>query len=88
MTLKSIEKFIFTSTEAPSVIRSDGQLEAYVSALLELDQRTDLTEVEDNFAELLSLLIEAYVQLRRSVRVGSSQDGPQEWPAKRDRWPQ
>ena len=82
-----MQPFMFTATGAPSVIRSDEQMLVYVAALLELDERTHLTEAEDNFAELLSLLIEAYVQLYRSPRSGSS-NSYGDSPTKRDVWRQ
>ena len=66
-----IRKYIFNEMGAPKVISSDAQLEEYVSALLELDQHSELTEAEENFAELLILLIEAYVARRDLVRSGS-----------------
>lgn len=55
-----MEEFIFRDTGAPKIIRSDLQLKEYVTALLELDRRGHLTAAEQNFAELLILLIEAY----------------------------
>ncbi len=53
---------MFSDTGAPCIITSDRQLETYVSALLELDRRGYLTISEQNFAELLSVLIESYVE--------------------------
>jgi hypothetical protein len=66
-----IREYIFNEMGAPKVISCDAQLEEYVSALLELDQHSELTEAEENFAELLILLIEAYVARRDLVRSGS-----------------
>lgn len=68
---QDIQQFVFLEMGAPGVIRSNEQMLAYVSALLELDGRAQLTEAEENFAELLSLLIEAYVQLQPPPRLGS-----------------
>jgi HTH-type transcriptional regulator/antitoxin HigA len=42
-----------------------------VSALLELDRRSQLTAAERNFAELLTLLIEAYEEKHHSIRSAS-----------------
>ena len=58
---KTIGKYLSNDVGAPSIITSGSQLEEYITALLELDQRHDLTPSEANFAELLILLIEAYV---------------------------
>ena len=59
-----VRKYIVNEIGAPRVISSAAQLEEYVSALLELDQQSQLTAAESNFAELLILLIEAYVARR------------------------
>jgi len=67
----AIEKFIFHETGAPGVITSEAQHEQYVSALLELDRRSRLTAAEKNFAELLTLLIEAYEEDHHSIRSAS-----------------
>jgi hypothetical protein len=64
----SIEEYLIRDTGAPKIITSDAQLEEYVSALLELDEQSQLTDAEKNFAELLILLIEAYVKKNNSVR--------------------
>jgi hypothetical protein len=58
---KTIGKYLSSDVGAPSIITSGSQLEEYITALLELDQRLDLTTSEANFAELLILLIKAYV---------------------------
>lgn len=64
----TIEEYIIHDTGAPKVIASDAQMEEYVSALLDLDEQSQLTDAEKNFAELLILLIEAYVKKSNSVR--------------------
>jgi len=61
-------KYISNDIGAPRVITSAAQLEEYVSALLELDRQSQLTAAEENFAELLALLIEAYVEKTHSWR--------------------
>jgi HTH-type transcriptional regulator/antitoxin HigA len=71
MIATAIEKYIFTDTGAPRVITSEAQHELYVSALLELDRRSQLTAAERNFAELLTLLIEAYEEKHHSIRSAS-----------------
>lgn len=64
----SIEEYLIRDTGAPRIITTDAQLEEYVSALLELDEQSYLTDGETNFAELLILLITAYVKKHNSVR--------------------
>jgi hypothetical protein len=64
----SIEEYLIRDTGAPKIITSEAQLEEYVSALLELDEQSQQTEAEKNFAELLILLIEAYVKKSNSLR--------------------
>src|SRR5258708_6627506 len=71
MIASAIKKFIFNETGAPRVITSEAQHEQYVSALLELDRRNQLTAAEKNFGELLTLLIEAYEEKHHSVRSAS-----------------
>ncbi len=71
MTATAIEKYLFNDTGAPRVITSEAQHELYVSALLELDRRSQLTAAEKNFAELLTLLIEAYEEKHHSIRSAS-----------------
>lgn len=63
-----IEKYIFNEIGAPRVITCAAQLDEYVAALMELDRRGQLTVAEGNFAELLILLIEAYVENRHFTR--------------------
>jgi HTH-type transcriptional regulator/antitoxin HigA len=67
----AIEKYIFNGTGAPRVITSEAQHEHYVSALLELDRRSQLTAAENIFAELLPLLIEADEEKHHSIRSAS-----------------
>ena len=62
-----MEEYLIRDMGAPRVITTDEQLEEYVSALLELDEQSQLTEAEKNFAELLILLIEAYVKKNNSL---------------------
>jgi len=64
----TMEGYIFRETSAPKVITSDEQFEEYVSALLELDEKRYPTAAERNFAELLVMLIQDYVEKTNSVR--------------------
>jgi len=45
---------------APKPITTEKQYEEYLATLLELERHDDLSASEENFAELLTLLIEAY----------------------------
>jgi|SRR3974390_56214 len=54
------KKYVTKEIAAPKVITSEKQYEEYVSTLLELGSRDRLSLAEENFAELLTLLIEAY----------------------------
>jgi hypothetical protein len=64
----TIEKYMLSGIGAPRVITSTMQLEEYVSALLEFERQSQLTAAEENFAELLILLIQAYVEKPHSRR--------------------
>ena len=79
-----LEKDTFTNIGAPKVIASDAQNERYISALLELERRDRLTPAEKNFAELLTMLIEAYEEKRYPVRSASPVDVLRELMAAND----
>ena len=79
-----LEKDTFTDIGAPKVIASDAQNERYVSALLELERRDRLTPAEKNFAELLTMLIEAYEEKRYPVRSAAPVDVLRELMAAND----
>jgi len=66
-----MEEYIFNDTGAPRVITSNAQLKEYITVLLELDRQSRLTAAERNFAELLILLIEAYVEKPHPRRFAS-----------------
>jgi HTH-type transcriptional regulator / antitoxin HigA len=66
-----IEKDLLEGVSAPKVITSDAQNERYLAALLEMEQKNHLSAAEKHFAELLTLLIEAYEEKRYPAR-GSS----------------
>jgi HTH-type transcriptional regulator/antitoxin HigA len=72
MTATSIEKYALHRLPAPKVIASDAQRERYVSALLELQRRKHLTSRARSYAELLTLLIEAYEEEHYPIRGASS----------------
>jgi HTH-type transcriptional regulator/antitoxin HigA len=78
MIAAAIEKYIFSETGAPKIIASQAQYEQYVAALLELDRRSQLTAAEKNFAELLTLLIEAYEEEHYPVPSASPMEVLQE----------
>lgn len=69
-----LEKDTFNDIGAPKVIASEAQNERYISALLELERRDRLTPAERNFAELLTMLIDAYEEKRYPVRPASPVD--------------
>jgi HTH-type transcriptional regulator / antitoxin HigA len=74
----AIEKYLLNDIGAPRIITSEAQHEQYVSALLALERRARLTAAEKNFAELLTLLIEAYEEKNHSLRSASPLDVLQE----------
>jgi HTH-type transcriptional regulator / antitoxin HigA len=66
-----IEKDTLEGIAAPKVITSDAQNERYISVLLELEKKERLTAKEREFAELLTVLIEAYEDEHYPVRAAS-----------------
>jgi HTH-type transcriptional regulator/antitoxin HigA len=70
----AIEKDLLRGIDAPKVITSDAQSERYISALLELERRNHLSADEKNFAELLTLLIEAYEEKHHPIRAASPRE--------------
>jgi HTH-type transcriptional regulator / antitoxin HigA len=67
----AIEKDLLDGISAPKVITSDAQNERYLAALLELERKNHLSVAEKHFAELLTLLIEAYEDKNYPVRESS-----------------
>ncbi len=65
------KKDLVDGVSAPKVISSDAQNERYVAALLELERKNHMTAEEKHFAELLTLLIEAYEEKHFAVRESS-----------------
>ena len=55
----------------PRVITSAAQNERYISALLEMERRGNLSAAEKNLAEVLTLLIEAYEEEHYPIRSAS-----------------
>jgi HTH-type transcriptional regulator/antitoxin HigA len=68
MIATTIRRYTFGDIGAPRVITSEAQHDDYVSALLELERQKKLTLTERNFAELLTLLIEAYEEKHYPIR--------------------
>jgi HTH-type transcriptional regulator/antitoxin HigA len=66
-----IEKDVLDGIAAPKVITSDAQNERYISALLELEKRDRLSAKEKEFAELLTVLIEAYEDEHYPIRAAT-----------------
>ena len=66
-----IEKDTLSEIGAPKVITSDAQNERYIAALLQLEKKSHPTAAERDFAELLTVLIEAYEEEHYSVRDAS-----------------
>jgi HTH-type transcriptional regulator/antitoxin HigA len=68
MIATTIRRYTFGDIGAPRVITSEAQHDDYVSALLELERQKKLTLTERNFADLLTLLIEAYEEKHYPIR--------------------
>jgi HTH-type transcriptional regulator/antitoxin HigA len=66
-----IENDTLRGIEAPRVITSEAQNERHIAALLTLGKKGRLKEKERGFAELLTLLIEAYEEECYPVRRAS-----------------
>lgn len=66
-----IKKDTLDGIAAPKVITSDAQNERYIAALLELEKKDRLSVKEKEFAELLTVLIEAYEEEYYPIRAAS-----------------
>ena len=66
-----IEKDTLDGIAAPKVIISDAQNERYISALLELEKKDRLSVKEREFAELLTVRVEAYEDEHYAIRAAS-----------------
>jgi HTH-type transcriptional regulator / antitoxin HigA len=84
MIATAIRRYTFSDIGAPRVITSEAQYDQYVSALLELDRQRKQTAAERNFAELLTLLIEAYEEKHYPVRSATPLEVLQELMAAND----
>jgi HTH-type transcriptional regulator/antitoxin HigA len=71
MTANFIEEDKIEGFAAPKVITSDAQNERYISVLLKLEKKGHLSAKEKEFAELLTVLIEAYEDERYPIRAAS-----------------
>jgi len=67
MTATLEKKYTTKDIGAPKVITSEKQYEDYVSTLLELERSESSPPAVQNFAELLTLLIEAYEENHYAV---------------------
>jgi HTH-type transcriptional regulator/antitoxin HigA len=65
------ERYVIKGFEAPRPITSEAQNEHYTSVLHDLVMRGNLSKKEEEYVELLSLLIEAYEEERYPIRAAS-----------------
>ena len=84
MIATAIRKYTFDNIGAPRVITSEAQYDHYVSALLEMERQRKLSVAERNFAELLTLLIEAYEDKHHPLRSATPLEVLQELMAAND----
>jgi HTH-type transcriptional regulator/antitoxin HigA len=66
-----IEKDMLDGIAATKVITSDAQNERYIAGLLGLEKKARLGAKEKEFAELLTVLIEAYEEEHYPIRTAS-----------------
>ena len=66
-----IERDTLDGIAAPKVITSDAQNERYIAVLLKLEKKARLSAKEKEFAELLTVLIEAYEEEHYPTRAAS-----------------
>jgi HTH-type transcriptional regulator / antitoxin HigA len=64
-------RYAIKNLPAPKVITSETQHEQYVSTLLNLDRRGHLSAEEKSYAELLTVLIDAYEEEQHPIRAAS-----------------
>ena len=64
-------RYAIKNLPAPRVITSETQHDQYVSTLLNLDRRGHLSADEKSYAELLTLLIDAYEAEQYPIRAAS-----------------
>ncbi len=71
MTAIAIEKYNIKGFPAPQPIASEAQNEHYTEVLYNLERRGKLSAAEEKYAELLTVLIEAYEEEHYPIRAAS-----------------
>jgi HTH-type transcriptional regulator / antitoxin HigA len=71
MSVTMIEKYSIKGFAAPQPITSEAQNERYAEVLCKLERRGKLSAAEEKYAELLTVLIEAYEEEHYAVRAAS-----------------
>jgi HTH-type transcriptional regulator/antitoxin HigA len=71
MTAIAIEKYNIKGFPAPQPIESEAQNDYYTEVLYNLERRTKLSAAEEKYAELLTVLIEAYEEEHYPIRAAS-----------------
>jgi len=71
MTATAIKRYNIKGFSAPRPITSDAQNEHYAEMLYNLERRGNLSAVEEDCAELLTVLIEAYEEEHYPIRAAS-----------------
>jgi HTH-type transcriptional regulator/antitoxin HigA len=71
MTAIAIEKYNIKGFLAPRPITSEAQNEHYTEVLFSLEHRGHLSAAEENYAELLTVLIEAFEEEHYPIRAVS-----------------
>jgi HTH-type transcriptional regulator/antitoxin HigA len=68
MTAIAIEKYNIKGFPAPRTITSETQNDHYTEVLYNLERRDHLSAAEEKYAELLTILIEAYEEKHYPIR--------------------
>ncbi len=71
MSATAIERYNIKGFPAPRPIVSEAQNEHYTEVLYNLERQGKLSAAEENYAELLTVLIEAYEQEHYPIRAAS-----------------
>ena len=71
MTVIAIEKYNIKGFPAPRPITSEAQNEHYTEVLYSLERRGHLSTAEENYAELLTVLIESFEEEHYPIRAVS-----------------
>ncbi|HTQ61232.1 MAG TPA: helix-turn-helix domain-containing protein [Candidatus Solibacter sp.] len=71
MTVIAIENYNIKGFRAPQPIASEAQNEHYTEVLYNLERRGKLSAAEEKYAELLTVLIEAYEEEHYPIRAAS-----------------